>query len=183
MISYIKGEMMYRGSGFIIINNQDIGYKVYLPDSVLLELQGEVEFYLHEAVRDSEHELFGFQSAEALEIFWKLVAISGVGARSAQKIVYADTIDNVRASIMKGDLSFLTAISGIGKKSAQKIILELKGVLAEEPELSAVDTDALDALISLGYKRRQAEEILSGIDAKDTEDAIKQALKQAGTNF
>ena len=182
-MSYLKGEVIYRGSGFVIVENQGVGYKTYLPDEIAMELQGEVAFYLHEVIRDSERELFGFQDIEGLELFWKLVSVSGVGARSAQKIVYADSIDHVRASIMKGDLSFLTSISGIGKKSAQKIILELKGVLMDEPEIAAVDTDALDALVSLGYKRKQAEEILSGIEAKDTEDAIKQALKHAGTNL
>jgi Holliday junction DNA helicase RuvA len=183
MISFVKGELLHRGSGFVIVNNQGIGYKIYLPDEVAMELQGEVALFTHEVMRESEHELFGFQSADALELFWKFLGVSGVGARSAQKIVHADTIDAVRAAIMKGDLSFFTAISGIGKKGAQKIILELKGVLAEEPASATFDQDALDALVSLGYKRKQAEEILAQIDAKDTEDAIKQALKLAGTNL
>ncbi len=81
---------------------------------------------------------------------------------------------------MAGDLGFLTNVPGIGKKTAQKIILELKGVLAQEPQASSVDQDALEALVALGYARKQAEGALESIDESTTEAKIRAALKQLG---
>jgi Holliday junction DNA helicase RuvA len=98
-------------------------------------------------------------SLEALALFWKLIAISGVGPRVGQKIAFAGAVGDVKAAIMAGKVEFLTDIPGIGTKTAQKIILELKGALAGEPA-SSVDPDALEALLGFGYTRKQAEEAL-----------------------
>ncbi len=132
MMSYIEGEVIYHGAGYLIIKRGGIGYRVSLPDMVARDFRGEVELYLHEVIRDNERELFGFSSIDQLELFWKLIAISGVGPKIAQKIIFSKQIDKVRSKIMSGDLEFLTDVPGVGRKTAQKIILELKGALAEE---------------------------------------------------
>ena len=176
----IEGEITYRGNGFVMLVASGIGYRITLPEAEVLAATGEKRFYTHEVIRDDAHELFGFDSMDALELFWKLKAVSGVGSKSAQKIVYTGSVDEVRSYIMKGDLGFLTSISGIGKKTAQKIILELKGVLAEDSKTDVRDSEALDALMGLGYTRRQVEEVLVMVDAETTEDRIKQVLKMIG---
>jgi Holliday junction DNA helicase RuvA len=150
---------------------------VTLPEDAAHGLSGEVTVFTHEVIRESERELFGFLSLSSLELFWKLINISGVGPKSAQKIVFAGSVDEVKGNIMKGNLSFLTDIPGIGTKTAQKIILELKGALAEEPSVAAFDADAIEALVGLGYSRKQAEDALSGLEAETTEERIRAALK------
>lgn len=176
----LHGDIEYRGKGFVLLAQGPIGYRITLPEDVAISATGEKTYYVHEVIRDDGHDFYGFDSVDALELFWKLVAVSGVGAKSAQKIIYTGSVDEVRASLMKGDLTFLTNISGIGKKTAQKIILELKGALAEEPTGGNFDQDALDALVGLGYTRRQVEEVLAMVDAETTEDRIKQVLKLIG---
>ncbi len=178
MMSFIHGSVLFHGVGYLLIECHGLGYKITMPEHVAHEFRGEVEMYLHEVQRDDGRELFGFRSIAELELFWKLIAISGVGPKSAQKIVFSDVVDRVKAKIMAGDLTALTDVSGIGKKTAQKIILELKGVLVEEPGFSVLDADAIEALIGLGYSRRDAEAALSGVQEEHTDDRIRAALKR-----
>ncbi|NQV90399.1 Holliday junction branch migration protein RuvA [Candidatus Uhrbacteria bacterium] len=178
MLAYIQGNVLHKSPGYIIVATQGLGYKITLPEGIIRELAESVEFYLHEAQRDDGRELFGFTSVDQLELFWKLVSVSGVGPKSGQKIVYAEGIEQVKAKIMVGDLTFLMSVPGIGKKTAQKIILELKGALADEPDISALDLDAIEGLVGLGYSRRDAETALSGLEEEGTDDRIRAALKR-----
>ena len=100
-----------------------IGYKIILPEQVALAMHGQIELYTHEVIREDSHELFGFRAISELELFWKLLAVSGVGPRLAQKIVFAAPVERIKACIADGDIAFLTQMPGIGKKTAQKIIL------------------------------------------------------------
>lgn len=180
MISYIEGELLHKGDGFVIIKTGGIGYQVFLPDQAMIALRDPVSLFTHEVIRETEHELFGFISASQLEFFLKVIGVSGVGPKSGQRIVFADEIESVRKKISHGDLGFLTSISGIGKKTAQKIILELKGELVDDEGASGYDEDALAALQALGYPRRDAEQILSTVQGETTEERIRAALKILG---
>ncbi len=81
---------------------------------------------------------------------------------------------------MSGNLAFLTGVPGIGKKTAQKIILELKGVLADPEQVASVDSDAVDALVALGYSKKDAEQTIAGVEGKSTEERVRQALRLIG---
>lgn len=178
MITALHGKIEYHGIGFVIVEVGGVGYKVNLPEDRAHELSGEITIYTHEVQREDQHELFGFLSMEALQLFWKLIGISGVGPKVGQKIVFANSVEKVREKIMKGDLGFLTDVPGVGKKTAQKIILELKGALVEDVGRPfGLDNDAVEGLVGLGYSRRQAEQVLSGLEAETTEDLIRAALK------
>lgn len=178
MITTLRGKIEYHGLGFVVVEVNGVGYKVNLPEDRAHELSGEVLVYIHEVQREDQHELFGFLSMEALQLFWKLINVSGVGPKVGQKIVFSNTVDRVKEKIMKGDLTFLTDIPGIGKKTAQKIILELKGALVVDTGRPfGFDVDAVEGLVGLGYARRQAEDVLSGLEGETTEDRIRAALK------
>lgn len=178
MMAFIQGSVIHQAMGYLLIVSGGIGYKVTLPETLSYSVDQHVTFFLHEVLRDNERELFGFVSIEQLELFWKLISVSGVGPRSGQKIVFSDQTDHIKAKIMAGDVVSLTHVSGIGKKTAQKIILELKGALAEEPIASSGDLDAVEALIGLGYSRRDAQAALLELDDLDTESRIRAALKR-----
>src|SRR3990167_6477669 len=108
MITSLVGMITYHGVGFVILEVQGIGYRIFLPEDKARGLSGEHVFYTHEVIRDNERELYGFFTMEALELFWKLIGVSGVGPRGAQKILFADDIHLVKKNIMEGNLSFLT---------------------------------------------------------------------------
>ncbi|MDA1038354.1 MAG: Holliday junction branch migration protein RuvA [bacterium] len=177
MIAKLKGEVSYRGKDFIILDVGPIGYRLMVPDFAVPTFQGEMMVFTHEVVRDDNHELFAFADMDSLEMFWKLINVSGVGPRSAQKIVFAGTGEEVRSKIIAGNLAFLQSVPGIGKKTGQKIILELNGVLMEDEGIvPSADEDAIAALTGLGYKRREAVQVLDGLEG-ETEDKIRAALK------
>ena len=180
MIIKLTGNVSYHGKDFIILDVGSVSYKLFVPDFAVRRFEGEMTIFTHEVSREDAHELLAFSSMAALELFGRLVSISGVGPRIAQKIIFADELERVSANIARGELSFLTGISGVGKKTAQKIILELSGELVNEEGHADMDTDAIEALASLGYTRRQAEEALTHIEAETTEDRIRIALQMLG---
>ncbi|MFH1314798.1 MAG: Holliday junction branch migration protein RuvA [Candidatus Uhrbacteria bacterium] len=180
MITTLTGTITYRSTDFVVIEVENVGYRVIMTPAQVAGLSGKVTIFTHEVIRDSDHELFGFFSMAALELFWKLIAVSGVGPKVGQKIVSGDDVERVKERIMAGDLNFLTDIPGVGKKTAQKIILELKGALAEDVPSAGLDQDAVEALISLGIKRREAQDIISQVEAETTDERIRAALKMIG---
>ena len=180
MITTLTGIITYHGIDFVIIEVDGLGYRVFLTADQATGLSGETTLFTHEVVRDTERELYGFFSMAALELFWKLIAVSGVGPKVGQKIITANDVEQVKERIMAGDLSFLTSIPGVGKKTAQKIILELKGALTEDIPSSVLDEDAVEALVSLGIKRSQARDILGSVEAESTDERIRAALKMLG---
>jgi holliday junction DNA helicase RuvA len=175
---FLRGKVHHVGATYVILEREGLGHKIIVPETAGFNKSGEVELYIHEVIREHERELFGFVSVEQLEFFWKLIGVSGVGPKSGQKIAYTDKVASMKAKIMGGDLSCLTSVSGIGKKTAQKIILELKGALAKEPDAIDLDLDSVEALVGLGYSRRDAQDALSGLEETDTDDRIRAALKR-----
>ena len=118
-----------------------------------------------------------------LELFETLRGISGIGPKAALRLSSLGTKDQMREAIEKGDAAFFAGVHGVGQKKIQKVILELTGKLktlhkdGEEQE----DTDAIDALVALGFSRQKAREALSKIpqDVSSLKEKVKEALKIA----
>ncbi len=131
-------------------------------------------------VREDTRELFGFLLRSDLDLFERLIAVSGVGPKVALTILSAGTGDEVRRAVMQGDLALLTSVPGVGKKTAQKIILELKGQLVDEKIFPEGDTEVIDALIGLGYTQQVARDAVKAIPSGvvDVSARVREALKQ-----
>ena len=153
-----------------------VGYRVfYMGCSPQI---GElVSWHIYDHIREDRRELFAAPELSILDLFQKLIDISGVGPRLAQKILVSANPEQIQDRILKEDLAFLTSISGVGKKTAQKIILEFKGVLVKEDAVHEDDTNVIEALVSLGYARREAIEISRQVEGETIEDKIRHALK------
>ncbi len=187
MIAYLKGKIIYKDINFIILENNGIGYKVFLSAVRLSNLKEgeEVELFTHEQGREDGRELYGFLNIEELKLFWKLVSVSGVGPKSAQNILGLDSPGKIESAITAGDVAFLTRVSGIGKKIAERMILELKGkLIMDEEGGDTSDQEAIDALYGLGYSKSEAQAAINKLDdAKTTEAKIKGALKILGSRI
>jgi|SRR5690554_222622 len=181
MYGYIKGVIKSIKPTHIIVDNNGVGYLIIVPNPYIYKLNESEIVYTHHYVREDINNLYGFVSDEAKDLFIKLISVSGIGPKSALSILATDNIDAVVYAIENGDHKYLTKFPGIGNKTAQQIILDLKGKLVEEDELvkfGAVE-DAYNALLALGYSKRQVDKVLKTLDHSLTvEELIKEALKK-----
>lgn len=186
MIAYIKGKIKFKGS-YLIVETNGVGYKVAVVLDVLnnKKVGDEVEFFVHQHLREDADDLYGFVTINELNFFEDLISVSGVGPKSAMNILSRFKIDEVKRSIVSEDTSLLTKVSGIGKKTASRLILELKNKIdlvdmagKKATPASKTNDETMDALISLGYSRSQAWQALQKIDSSlSLEDKVRQALK------
>ncbi len=189
MIAYLKGTVLEKGKGFVIVVVGDpstalgtgIGYRISLPERTLAPMEkGQVvRLYTHQVVREDLQELYGFDSMKELEFFWKLTAVSGVGPKMALHLLSLGLVDSVSKAIEKGDIEYLTGAQGVGKKTAQRVVLELKGKLVGAGEVSGPSSETISALENLGYPRSRAREVVAALPADaSTEEKIRMALRQ-----
>ena len=198
MYEYIKGRYMGINKDYIIIENNNIGYKIFTSGATMAEMPGindEVMLYLEQIVREDFIGLYGFKDREELEMFKLLLSISGVGAKAALSLLSISRINNLKYAIIMEDDKHLCRAPGIGKKTAGRIILELKDKIKKEDIMSGVDIqegfedlqptvntntvgEALEALLALGYSEKEAETALKQVDkTASLEDIIKDCLK------
>lgn len=179
MYAYIKGTLIKCEIDHSIIDVSGIGYLINTPLS--LYTQGVREgsslmLYTSYIVREDSARLFGFQSLEDKEMFEKLLKISGLGPKSALSIIGQSDSINLEEVILSKDVASLTQIPGIGRKTAERIITELSDRLKSRPLTapSATSSDAIAALITLGYKEKQAFDLV--------QKALKKSSKEASVS-
>lgn len=179
MIGSLRGIVLEKGPNWLLLEVGGIGYRVMASPAVVTNVSSEQAFlYVHHHVREDAEDLFGFLALADLELFERLLSISGVGPKVAMTILSVGSSDQVKKAIMSGDLATLTSVPGVGKKTAQKIILELKGQLVEmEEEAGSGGGEVLDALVGLGYAPQQVKDVLKHVKAEDPAERIKEALK------
>lgn len=188
MISFLKGKILNKFPGSIILLVNNVGYKVYVGDSFYdnLKKDSDIEVYTYHSVREDVSDLYGFKTLEELDLYEMLLSVSGVGPKSAMNVLSIASISDINESIVRGDSALLVKVSGIGKKTAERLILELKDKLLKnmgDYDLSTDKSfggDEIDALISLGYSISEAREALSQVspEISDLSARIKEALKK-----
>ena len=194
MITFLKGKLVEKQPTHIAIDVEGVGYEINIPLSTfdrLPDIDEPVKLLTHLYVREDTHRLYGFMTGQERELFRMLLSISGIGPRMGLAILSGGPIERFRAAVAGGDAGLLTAIPGIGRKTAERIILELKEKLGGLDEL-VVGTpeakepreysDAVLALVSLGYKQKASREavkkaLASGEKELNVEELIRQALK------
>ena len=197
MIAYIKGKLEVKTKDYIIIDVNGIGYKIFMSDTSINELEKgkEVKIYTYMRVREDDISLYGFLNNEELVTFELLISVGGIGAKSAISILSNITPSKFALAVITNDINTLKKLPGIGAKTAQRIILELKDKMktdnAIETEETTIKTaikldnkanDAIEALCVLGYARKDIETVLGKIDTQSltVEEIIKQGLKYLG---
>ncbi len=201
MIYSVRGKLCVKEPNFVAVDVGGVAYGIKTTFTTVSKLptQGEEVFlytYLH--VREDAMELFGFSSIEELNCYKMLITVSGIGPKAALSILSDNTPESFALTVASGDAKTLTKSQGIGLKSAQRIVLELKdkvskqqvsdGITSKGVVQTAVATgntsEAISALMVLGYPQSQVTPIIAGIDpATSVEDMIKIGLKQLATNL
>ena len=200
MIAYLKGTVTEVDKDSIILECQNIGYRIFMPGSVLERMgrTGEeriIHTYLN--IREDAMQLYGFLTKNDLSVFRLLLGVSGIGPKAAMGILSYFSWEDLSFAVLSDDAAAIAKAPGIGKKTAQKVILELKDKLrledAFEQKFSEGGTsgqptgepeaaqEAVEALVALGYGRTEALKAVRQVSAggdMDVEDLLRAALKQ-----
>lgn len=197
MIRYVKGIYgMTVNGGIVVETNSGIGLEVFLPmnSPIYKYAEGDtVMVYTSMIVKEDSMTLYGFHNRESLEIFEKLITVSGVGAKGALAIVGTLSVEELKRAIAFEDAKEIARANGIGKKTAERIILELKdkmgkldgeipaGVSTSDVTSISADarTEAISAMVALGYTKAEAFSAVSAVNDEGltSEEYIKKALK------
>lgn len=198
MFEYIKGTVAHLYPGYIVIDNQGIGYKILManPFRYTDQMSQEILIYVYQDVKQDSMQLFGFKTMQEKNLFLKLINVSGIGPKSALAILANDNHQGFVQAIEDNNVTFLTKFPGVGKKTAQQIVLDLKGKLSEfegtdgkglegqqdfdMPEGSNQSfEEAIEALLALGYTKKDVARVRKQFDDQkklSTDAYIREAL-------
>lgn len=198
MFEYIRGTVAHLYPGYIVIDNQGIGYKILManPFRYTDQMSQETLIYVYQDVKQDSMQLFGFKTMQEKNLFLKLINVSGIGPKSALAILANDNHQGFVQAIEDNNVTFLTKFPGVGKKTAQQIVLDLKGKLSEfegkdgnglegqqafdMPEGSNQSfEEAIEALLALGYTKKDVARVRKQFDDRkklSTDAYIREAL-------
>jgi Holliday junction DNA helicase RuvA len=194
MIGSLRGRLTAKQAPVIIVECGGVGYEIETPMSTFLELpQVGEELFLHThlVIRENAHSLFGFATGDEKGLFRTLLSVSVVGSKMGLAILSGMTVVDFERCVQLEDAAMLVKIPGVGKKTAERLIIEMRDKIDKAPmPISAAGagrvaadsrTEAVDALVSLGYKPSEVKRLLATIEVQDksAEDIIRLALRQA----
>ena len=202
MISYIKGVITDFEKDKVIIENNGIGYGIYMPQRSLglLPSQGsEVKIYTYMNVREDAMQLFGFLSKDELSMYKLVIGVNGIGPKGGLSILSTLSSDDLRFAVLSSDAKAISAAPGIGKKTAEKLIIELKdklnmddilthagsanesGTPVETAVNTSIQAEAAEALVALGYGSTESYKAVKAVNMEKfttVEAVLKEALKK-----
>ena len=197
MIGRLRGEIVVKQPPQLVLDVQGVGYELEAPMSTFYELPAvgqQVALFTHLMVRDDAHVLYGFSKDTERDMFRSLLRVNGVGAKMALAILSGMNGKEFARCVQENDTASLVRLPGIGKKTAERLIIEMRDRL-DGVDTRSVDnrstassveaqghtpvTDAVSALVALGYKSQEASRMVRGVDTKalSSEEIIRAALK------
>lgn len=184
MIAQIHGAVIGRDERSLIVDTHGLGWRVFVLPRLITATTTDsgVKLFTHLHVREDAWELYGFDRADEVKLFERLLTVSGVGPRVAMNVMAAAPANDLRQAIDRGNATLLTKVSGVGGKTAERIIVELRGKLltaddSSDSELSTV----IDALVNLGYSAREAREAAAATASTLTvAERVKASLRILG---
>lgn len=198
MIGRLRGILVEKRPPLLLVEIQGVGYEVEAPMTTVYELPPEgqeVILHTHLAVKDDGHTLYGFHSIQDRSLFRSLIRVSGVGPKLALTLLSGMRSEELLRCIRLRDTATLTRLPGVGTKTAQRLLIEMQDRLsqldhqatpspAEIPQAGEGNnalTEAVHALLALGYKPREAEHLLAGLNKEGfcSEELIRLALRKA----
>jgi holliday junction DNA helicase RuvA len=150
----------------IVVETGGVGYGVSVPRSDLESVSTgqEVKLFIHEVIRDDTHDLYGFTEELGKELYRQLLSVSGVGPKAALAILSLSNIEHVHKAISAGDVAFIASASCVGKRTAERLVVELQEKIKAPKQKGgvsgALQQEAMEALVSIGYSSAQAREAM-----------------------
>jgi Holliday junction DNA helicase RuvA len=197
MIGRLRGIIIEKQPPELVLDVHGVGYELSAPMSTFFNLPAlneEVMLFTHMVVREDAQLLYAFATERERLLFRSLLKVNGVGAKLALTILSGSDVDTFARSVQEGDTASLTRLPGVGKKTAERLIVEMRDRLKEVSSAMGIDTivsempmttagaksEAVEALVALGYKPSEADKMLRSFDSEGmtTEQIIRQALQR-----
>lgn len=182
MITFLRGKLVESSPTHVTVDVQGIGYEALIPVSSYDKLPApgqDIHLLTHLAIREDAHILYGFMTQSERDLFRLLInTVSGIGPKIALNILSGVSVTAFRGAVANQDIKALSSISGVGKKTAERIVVELKDKIGASAGWEAASatrgiassenqklSDAMLALVALGYKQPEAQEMVRGAAA------------------
>ena len=183
MYDYIKGIIADIKNNAIVVDNNGIGYLIYVSNPYSFEIGNEYKVYIYQQIAEDINALYGFKTIEEKELFLKLISVKGLGCKMALPILAVGSIDGIMDAIERENILYLKKFPKIGDKLAKQIILDLKGKLEfigvgiSDNEIETTN-ELKEVLIGLGYKEKELKPVLAKVNTSlSIEEQVKDALK------
>lgn len=181
MYEFIRGDLKEKEPLKVVVETHGIGYRLAIPLSTFSRLpaiDAEIVLFLSHIVREDAETLYAFLSREERNLFEMLIAISGIGPKTAQAIVGHIDVTSLERAVAVADTRLLSKIPGIGKKTAERLVIEMrdkfkqKGSSMSAPSGGSLVADAVQALMNLGYPPLTAQKAVQAVlqDEKEEPD-------------
>ena len=179
MFNYIKGNVVLNECNYIVLDNNGIGYQIYVANPFSFEVGKDYQVYLYNHIREDEFSLYGFKTFEEKELFMKLIGVKGLGPKMAMPMLATGSVAGIIDAIDRENILYLTKFPKIGDKVARQIILDLKGKITIESDDNKNDSlsELIEALEALGYKHADIKKVIPSITEEKLENQIKEALR------
>ena len=199
MIAHLSGTLLFKQATSVIVDVGGVGYEVTIPLSTFYDLEdtgSNVKLRIYTHVREDILQLYGFKTLRERELFLKIISVSGIGPKLGITLLSGMSADELVASIRNNNLARLTLIPGIGRKTAERLVVELREKVAElssaqleeefatreagktEATEDTVRSDALSALLNLGYQRSSAEKAIDNALLEDGDITVESVLRR-----
>jgi Holliday junction DNA helicase RuvA len=179
MFSFIKGKVVENGSNYITLENNGIGYLIFVANPFSFQINEEKIIYIYTHIREDEFSLYGFNTMEEKELFLRLINVKGLGPKMALPMLASGSVSGIIDAIDRENILYLTKFPKIGEKIARQIVLDLKGKLScSDNNTPDGLEEVVEVLESLGYKNSDIKRILPKINKElKVEEQVKEALK------
>ena len=189
MYDYIKGYITEHSPAHVVVEAGGIGYfiNISLTTYTAIQAQKEVQLYLHQAIREDAHLLYGFADKGERDVFRHLISVSGIGVNTARMILSSASPGEIRAAIVAENVNILKSVKGIGLKTAQRVIIELKDKFGKEGVgdnfLTSLNNttreEALSALVMLGFVKSNSQKVVDKIMGEQPTLTVEMVIKMA----
>ena len=194
MIEYVRGELAELTPALAVIDCNGVGYAANISLNTYAAIQGKkaCKLYIHEAIREDAHVLFGFADKQERELFLLLISVSGIGGNTARMILSALSPSELVNVISNENANLLKSVKGIGLKTAQRIIVELKdklktGTVAASAGISSLSSpanaqiqdEAVSALTMLGFPQAASQKVVLAILKEEPDSQVEKVIKLA----
>lgn len=196
MYAYITGTIVEKNNEGIIIENNGIGYNIFMPKSkidIIPDEGMEARIFTYTLVREDAFLLYGFAKREELNIFKKLISVSGIGPKGALSILSTLTVEELVIALANRDAAAISKAPGVGKKSAERLVIDLNDKVSKEEievsidgvdkpsdDMTSTMNEAIEAMLALGFSAKISKEAVEDAAKRannDTSSILREALK------